>query len=996
LTLIRLLRAIAIAHCLVLIFPISTEAFGANVGSAAGKQTLASVEDETGALRIAGRYREADNVAKETLRHLQSDPDAPRHAAEIALRAEQTLARLASLPESAQIAFREAELTYCAKKDCWRARDYSLFAVAQSRYQQAAEWIFGHDNYESARLLVNAEHDYRNWGHFVQAERCAREALAIDQHLFPKDHPVVMDALGSLACALMSQGRLDEAEPLFRSVLASAIANEGERSADAAGGYNSLGVALAAEGDYEGSAEMLARAEEIQRANCGFDHEIFLSNYARALFHLGRLDEAETRVRKALDIYRKAHGDSCSEVAGQLASLAEIDRIRGALASADSLYARAAAIDRKVLGPDHPEFLHPQIARAAIQLQLGHPAKARSILEPLLPQMDPLLRGSERSRSLLILARALRELGKPSEAEPMLAEAAQLYERARGRAGGEFKRATLNPEAPYADLALSRLDLGRPESAWLAVESGLGRCLADLLLANHSRSPHELALADSLRQALNECEERLRALTVEHSTDRSILLARRQTRAALIETEAAWSRLQSEILESHGLPPGGGVSLSHVQALLDPSTAIVGWVDGEGADSEGGDAWGYVLRRTGPVRWVKLPLSRGEPGAQDRGMATTFREDLIKAAVQRVRVAIDDRIESGSRGIANERIVPLLPLLTGIGRLIVIPSGPMLGVPVEAMQLEGGVWLSDRFEIVYSPSASVFAALADAHLNSPIPGNRILLVGDPAFRPSPELAIPASAKAGQALVNILSSCLGVMAPSRGARSTTGDVLRSLQPLPHSRTEMQTIASMYSDATTLLGTQASTKALTALVRSGEITRFRTLHFATHALIDDRTPERSGLVLSQVYDRDRAGAAGDENPDKDGILRMKQIVGDWRLDADLVTLSGCSTALGRQAGGEGYVGLAQAFLLAGARSVLVSLWSVDDEATSLYMRRFYADLTGADSGARPGAPMNKPTALAEARRFLRDYQDPDGARRFTHPCYWAAFVLIGDPD
>jgi CHAT domain-containing protein len=152
---------------------------------------------------------------------------------------------------------------------------------------------------------------------------------------------------------------------------------------------------------------------------------------------------------------------------------------------------------------------------------------------------------------------------------------------------------------------------------------------------------------------------------------------------------------------------------------------------------------------------------------------------------------------------------------------------------------------------------------------------------------------------------------------------------------------------------------------------------------------------------------------------GRLTARTIAENWRLDADLVTLSACETALGPYVRGEHFLGFSQAFLLAGSRSVIVSLWPVRDDTTSLLMRRFYQNLLGARSEL--SAPLPKDESLAEAKRWLRELTalelaelandvsenwrgtlrrrpataTPQAARPFAHPHYWAPFILIGDP-
>lgn len=196
---------------------------------------------------------------------------------------------------------------------------------------------------------------------------------------------------------------------------------------------------------------------------------------------------------------------------------------------------------------------------------------------------------------------------------------------------------------------------------------------------------------------------------------------------------------------------------------------------------------------------------------------------------------------------------------------------------------------------------------------------------------------------------------------------------------------------------LVGGEATESKLSTLT-SGGSAHFDVLHIATHALIDNEKPERSGLVLSQE--------ALSPHPDDglDGIVTGGEIIEPWKLDAELVALSACRTAHGRNVYGEGVVGLAYPFLQAGARSLLVSLWPVEDHATALLMRRFYEtwlssaprDSAAAGTQAEVGLPRtSKAEALREAKRWLREYRDETGARPYEHPYYWSAFVLIGDP-
>jgi CHAT domain-containing protein len=228
---------------------------------------------------------------------------------------------------------------------------------------------------------------------------------------------------------------------------------------------------------------------------------------------------------------------------------------------------------------------------------------------------------------------------------------------------------------------------------------------------------------------------------------------------------------------------------------------------------------------------------------------------------------------------------------------------------------------------------------------------------------------------------------------------------------------------------LLGFDASEPELNRLAASGELGHYGFIHLATHGVIDEAVPARSAVILTQTGLPDPLAQALSNQPVFDGRLEVREIQRGWELKAELVTLSACETALGRAAGGEGFVGFTQALLMSGARSVCLSLWRVDDTATALLMQRFYANLLG----RRPGltSPMPKAEALQEAKVWLRglrrsevlaaavdlsggvergkgatkrqvtDRSAPipaggDNDRPYAAPNYWAAFVLAGDPD
>jgi len=162
-----------------------------------------------------------------------------------------------------------------------------------------------------------------------------------------------------------------------------------------------------------------------------------------------------------------------------------------------------------------------------------------------------------------------------------------------------------------------------------------------------------------------------------------------------------------------------------------------------------------------------------------------------------------------------------------------------------------------------------------------------------------------------------------------------------------------------------------KASRALAISGELNKYRIIHFATHALIDNEHPELSAIALSAVNERGEA---------QDGLLRAREIF-NLKLSADLVVLSACRSGTGKDVAGEGLVGLTRPFMYAGAPAVIVSLWSLDDHATAELMRQFYGQLLGPNK-------LSPAAALRAAK--IRMWRES----RWRSPYFWGAFQLQGD--
>ncbi|MBP8136729.1 MAG: CHAT domain-containing protein [Candidatus Eisenbacteria bacterium] len=373
---------------------------------------------------------------------------------------------------------------------------------------------------------------------------------------------------------------------------------------------------------------------------------------------------------------------------------------------------------------------------------------------------------------------------------------------------------------------------------------------------------------------------------------------------------------------------------ARVQRALPHDGALIAWLRTPSLPSSADErTWACVVRSTGPPRWVRL--RQDPPGSLVRGSyRNLLLDEMRSAAGWPLRVSGTAPVSRYSREMSREVFAPLEPMLTGATRLIVCSPDLFGGGPLGALQDSQGRWLVDRYDITYTPSALLWlAARSRGETTQP----SALLVGDPTY--------PA--------------------------------LSGLQPLTSSAQELSAIAAALPGAERLSGAAATASHLRALARSGELGRFRILHVSAHTAIDARRVLDSALLL----------APDETSGPLPSRLLAREVIG-WKLRADLVCLAGCGSAMGISSASEGTLGLQTAFLSAGARALLVSLWPVDDHATALLMERFYRHLA-------EGTGRDYARSLREAQAELRTWKAPDGTHPYAHPAYWSAFALVGDP-
>jgi CHAT domain-containing protein len=331
---------------------------------------------------------------------------------------------------------------------------------------------------------------------------------------------------------------------------------------------------------------------------------------------------------------------------------------------------------------------------------------------------------------------------------------------------------------------------------------------------------------------------------------------------------------------------------------------------------------------------------------------------------------VESTVEQG-RALYETLVDPVASVLEKAERILIVPDGPLHVLPFAALvssQGERTEFLIERKPIHVVASLTVYRELRDRErTDRPDDAPTLLAFGDPRY-PGP----------------------GYDADDAALRSLLvgGD---SLRPLPATRDEVDAIVELFGEsATGYLGPDA-TEDRAKQVDTGP----RLLHFAAHGAIDERAPLDSAIVLT-IPD---PPAEGNDN----GLLQAWEIFEDMRIDADLVTLSACETALGGQRAGEGMIGLTRAFQYAGAGTVLASLWEVSDRSTAELMTRFYGYLEGGkpkDEALRAAqldlirGEIEIDPATPEGRRGVARLAKAEGAPEYAAPFYWAAFELHGD--
>ncbi|HZM70969.1 MAG TPA: CHAT domain-containing tetratricopeptide repeat protein [Candidatus Cryosericum sp.] len=714
-------------------------------------------------------------------------------------------------------------------------------------------------------------------------------------------------------------------------------------------------------GEYEACVDGCRRIldgsslDDVERAR-------FLGVMGAALVRLGDRPAARKALEEALAYWTKANWRGLQ--ARVLIDLGDLYLRDGDLEQARNVFetaaARAAAIGYVYTEASCRRWLAETLVR------LGRLEEAEAAMRAAadLSQGDP--DPNSRAFDLVLEARLALARGDASGARRHAEAALSLSESARARATiDRFRRSRLaSSQVVYETLVdvLMTQHARRPRAGFEAralevSERARARSLLELMLggASGGAGGPEGALLDQTRDLQRRLGAKARALDVAQRAKNDALVASMRheidelsDQFALLDTRMRRGRSTGSIAATPE-----PLTLSAIRAqVLDEQTTLVEYLLSESA------SYAFVVSRDAIASQRLAPRKTIEDAAaalQKAIAAPPAASPGRRAALDAAAASLGDLLLGPVRGIAPGR------------RLLIVAPGTLQQIPFAALTVPGGTQrLIDRNEIVQAPSASVVAASRKAHASRPPAARVVAIFADPVYdaadpRVVRAMAAPPQGKDGaDQPVTLLG---GAVRSLQGGDDRTG-----LSRLPFTRQEAEAIAALAPPGSVRMATGFD--AMLAAVTDPSLADYRIVHFATHGLLDARSPELSGLIFSLV---DETGAP------VEGYLRLRDI-GRLHLNADLAVLSGCETGLGRTVGGEGVIGLTRGFTLAGARSVMASLWKIDDLATADLMERFYRGLLVQHLPA--------PAALRQAQREM------EASETWSDPYHWAGFVIQGE--
>lgn len=808
-------------------------------------------------------------------------------------------------------------------------------------------------------------------GQFETAHTMLERSVQLYEQTLGSHHPNLAGAMMQLAMLEGKQGNPTAALQLLERVLVITEQSYGRDNPEVAGTLYEIGLMEFALGRHADAERRFERTLAIQEAKIDPAHPfIALTLVELADIRQRRGDETGARalLERALGIQEHSLGHEHPSLARTLTSLGYLEARRHNLPLAEAYFDRTKHIRERALGTNHRDVATSLIDLARAKHALGNRRGARETYErgrQILQSQQGLNLGLPDEALSLIWKKDLKglqdyalllaDLAVDATAGPeqrtAVTDGFLVSQQARGwlmqAAVARVLAQQATGDSSTASLAKRLDDLSRTRQDLWAQLNGL------YALAETQRSPQELA---SAQQALS---------TVQHELDQ-----------ASIQLKAVSPRY-AELAQPEAL------DIQEVQRLLEPNEALVGFY------TLGDRLQIWLVRRGQPV------LYRASDVARDQ-LIQLVRQ--VRSGLQPGAGSTDKTVRpmpfdvSSAARLYELLFAPIATQLFDIQNLIIVPDEVLLPLPFatlitdqqgeafphlsklyrhslstspDDLQWYSSIpWLAKRYALTILPSTSALKLVRRPSPGRDEPGDPFLGFGDPVLHGEGEIRG------------------GAMVASRGRRVPV-ESLRALSPLPGTHDELQTIAKLFkvrAETNLFLGPRAIEPEVRRLNASGRLGRAKVIAFATHGLL---AGEVQGVTQPSLVLTPPAVPTEED----DGLLSLEDVL-QLRLPwTDWVILSACNTA-GDNGSGESLSGLARAFFFAGARTLLVSQWSVDDRATKVLMTEIFQGYASNLSKAPSSALQSGMQALMT--RALKSPED----RYFAHPYAWAPFMVVGD--
>jgi CHAT domain-containing protein/tetratricopeptide (TPR) repeat protein len=839
-----------------------------------------------------------------------------------------------------------------------------------------------------------------NRGDPDRAEEYFRNALEIRQSFAPGGLRVA-DSLINLGMVEFARGRLAEAERFLRQALT--IQRQlAPRSLSEALSLHGLGAVFWSRQELSRAEEYFLRAKEIRQALApeGPDLAQSFSWLGVVLAGRGDLTHAEEYFLQALAISEKESPESLP-VAQMLEDLGGIAERRGDQLRAEDYYRQALAIQVRH-APGSPAEAFTLVRLGDLARTHSNPDEAAKYLGRALLIFEKALPGSlSHAGTLVSLTWLRRDQHQIEAALQLYAQAIDILDREMAQMGGTddirsvFRAQFETYYKSYVDLLIERK---QPELAFHVMERSRARTLLEFLEnaridINSGVDPRLLRAERSLRESISaKSSYRIRLLDGGVNGEKLAALDK-QIGDLREQYEEVKSQIRLKSPAYAALSQPQPLTAKEVQEqLLDENTMLLEYSLGESRSH----VWALTQNSLAvfdlPPRSV---IDKAVRNVYELLTAPSRRLEKETVAQRRIRLAKAEADYPAAAAELSRMILgPVAPLLDR-KRLLIVGDGSLQYLPFAALPaplVPASVGSASRsgpsasskdgknpplvvgHEIVNLPSASTLAELRRIRVARTEPPRSVAVFADPVFDPRDERVQPSSKAPHAALKTIaqtqppLSSSQERLARSAADLGLVRDGRVYLSRLLWTEREAAAILNVTPAGQSMEAVGFGANRATAI--SPSLAQYRIVHFATHALVDSKNPELSGLVLSLVNQRGQG---------EDGFLDLEQIY-NLNLPADLVVLSACDTALGQEIRGEGLIGLARGFMYAGASRVMASLWSVDDEVTSELMARFYRALQR--DKMSPAAALR--TAQIEVAK----------EKQWRSPFYWAGFQIQGE--